>query len=114
MAISLEKGQRVNVSLPKFTVGLGWDANSASGADHEPLVRLPRDGGVAVRAITRQAAIQFDFPCHREEPIRATWRSRWIFLDCFVTALLAMTGGWAEPITSTSLPAGATARFTPV
>ena len=30
MAISLEKGQRVNVTLPKFTVGLGWDANSAS------------------------------------------------------------------------------------
>ncbi len=31
MAISLEKGQRVNVSLPKFTVGLGWDANGAVG-----------------------------------------------------------------------------------
>ena len=35
MAISLEKGQRVNVTLPKFTVGLGWDANSASGADFD-------------------------------------------------------------------------------
>lgn len=30
MAINLEKGQRVNVNLPKFTVGLGWDANSSS------------------------------------------------------------------------------------
>ncbi|NDV65007.1 TerD family protein [Bacteroides sp. 224] len=30
MAINLEKGQRVNVQLPKFTVGLGWDANSSS------------------------------------------------------------------------------------
>jgi tellurium resistance protein TerD len=30
MAINLEKGQRVNVGLPKFTVGLGWDANSSS------------------------------------------------------------------------------------
>jgi tellurium resistance protein TerD len=30
MAINLEKGQRVNVSLPKFIVGLGWDANSSS------------------------------------------------------------------------------------
>jgi tellurium resistance protein TerD len=35
MAISLEKGQRVNVNLPKFTVGLGWDANSANGADFD-------------------------------------------------------------------------------
>lgn len=30
MAISLEKGQRVNVNLPKFTVGLGWDDNASS------------------------------------------------------------------------------------
>ncbi|MFA5431846.1 MAG: TerD family protein [Candidatus Paceibacterota bacterium] len=30
MAIILEKGQRVNVNLPKFVVGLGWDANSSS------------------------------------------------------------------------------------
>jgi tellurium resistance protein TerD len=30
MAINLEKGQRINVELPKFTVGLGWDANSSS------------------------------------------------------------------------------------
>jgi len=29
MAINLEKGQRVNVNLPKFIVGLGWDANSS-------------------------------------------------------------------------------------
>jgi len=35
MAISLEKGQRVNVGLPKFTVGLGWDANSAVGAEFD-------------------------------------------------------------------------------
>lgn len=32
MAINLEKGQRENLSAPKFTVGLGWDTNgSASG-----------------------------------------------------------------------------------
>lgn len=30
MAINLEKGQRVNVNLPKFVVGLGWDANAAT------------------------------------------------------------------------------------
>jgi tellurium resistance protein TerD len=30
MAINLEKGQRVNVNLPKFTIGLGWDANSSN------------------------------------------------------------------------------------
>jgi tellurium resistance protein TerD len=30
MAINLEKGQRVNVNLPKFVIGLGWDANSSS------------------------------------------------------------------------------------
>lgn len=30
MAINLEKGQRANVSLPKFVVGLGWDTNSSS------------------------------------------------------------------------------------
>jgi tellurium resistance protein TerD len=30
MAINLEKGQRVNVNLPKFVVGLGWDDNSSS------------------------------------------------------------------------------------
>lgn len=30
MAINLEKGQRVNVGLPKFVVGLGWDANTSS------------------------------------------------------------------------------------
>jgi tellurium resistance protein TerD len=30
MAINLEKGQRVNVDLPKFTIGLGWDANASS------------------------------------------------------------------------------------
>jgi len=36
MAINLEKGQRVNVNLPKFIVGLGWDANtSASGQEFD-------------------------------------------------------------------------------
>lgn len=30
MAINLEKGQRVAVELPQFTVGLGWDANDSS------------------------------------------------------------------------------------
>jgi tellurium resistance protein TerD len=30
MAINLEKGQRVELLLPKFVVGLGWDANSSS------------------------------------------------------------------------------------
>ncbi len=30
MAINLEKGQRVNVNLPRFVVGLGWDSNSSS------------------------------------------------------------------------------------
>lgn len=29
MAINLEKGQRENLSAPKFTVGLGWDTNSS-------------------------------------------------------------------------------------
>ena len=35
MAISLEKGQRVNVGLPKFTVGLGWDGNASVGEDFD-------------------------------------------------------------------------------
>ena len=30
MAINLEKGQRVTVELPKFTIGLGWDINQSS------------------------------------------------------------------------------------
>ncbi|MDR0982446.1 MAG: TerD family protein [Culturomica sp.] len=30
MAINLEKGQRVDVKLPKFIIGLGWDANASS------------------------------------------------------------------------------------
>lgn len=30
MAINLEKGGRANLSLPKFVIGLGWDANSSS------------------------------------------------------------------------------------
>lgn len=30
MGINLEKGQRQNISAPKFTVGLGWDTNSSN------------------------------------------------------------------------------------
>jgi tellurium resistance protein TerD len=30
MAIILEKGQRAGLGLPKFTIGLGWDANSSN------------------------------------------------------------------------------------
>ena len=30
MAINLEKGQRQQISAPKFTVGLGWDNNSSA------------------------------------------------------------------------------------
>lgn len=30
MAINLQKGQRENLNAPKFTIGLGWDTNSAS------------------------------------------------------------------------------------
>lgn len=30
MAINLEKGQRVAVELPRFTIGLGWDINQSS------------------------------------------------------------------------------------
>lgn len=34
--INLEKGQRVNVDLPKFTIGLGWDTNdSSTGTDFD-------------------------------------------------------------------------------
>jgi tellurium resistance protein TerD len=29
MAINLEKGGRANLTLPKFVIGLGWDANSS-------------------------------------------------------------------------------------
>ncbi len=36
MAINLEKGQRTEVKLPKFVVGLGWDTNSSStGVDFD-------------------------------------------------------------------------------
>ncbi len=36
MAINLEKGQRVAVELPKFTIGLGWDVNqSSTGTDFD-------------------------------------------------------------------------------
>lgn len=36
MAINLEKGQRVSVDLPKFAIGLGWDANGTStGVDFD-------------------------------------------------------------------------------
>jgi len=30
MAINLEKGQRQGIAAPKFTVGLGWDSNTAA------------------------------------------------------------------------------------
>ncbi len=30
MAINLQKGQRENLSAPKFTIGLGWDTNSST------------------------------------------------------------------------------------
>ncbi|KQT17076.1 chemical-damaging agent resistance protein C [Chryseobacterium sp. Leaf404] len=30
MAINLQKGQRENISAPKFTIGLGWDTNNTS------------------------------------------------------------------------------------
>lgn len=34
--INLEKGQRVNVELQKFTIGLGWDTNSSNtGVDFD-------------------------------------------------------------------------------
>jgi tellurium resistance protein TerD len=36
MAINLEKGGRANLSLPKFVIGLGWDANSSNtGVDFD-------------------------------------------------------------------------------
>lgn len=28
--INLEKGQKVNINLPKFTIGLGWDTNTCN------------------------------------------------------------------------------------
>ncbi|KAA2244432.1 TerD family protein [Chitinophaga agrisoli] len=30
MAINLQKGQRQTINAPKFTIGLGWDANASS------------------------------------------------------------------------------------
>jgi len=30
MAINLQKGQRQNIGAPKFTIGLGWDANQTT------------------------------------------------------------------------------------
>ena len=34
--INLEKGQRVNVELQRFTIGLGWDTNSSNtGVDFD-------------------------------------------------------------------------------
>jgi len=30
MAINLQKGQRENITAPKFTIGLGWDTNASS------------------------------------------------------------------------------------
>jgi tellurium resistance protein TerD len=35
MAISLEKGQRIEIGLTKVSVGLGWDPNEGSGFDFD-------------------------------------------------------------------------------
>ncbi|AXQ27502.1 TerD family protein [Solimonas sp. K1W22B-7] len=35
MAINLQKGQRVNVSLVRVGVGLGWQANTTQGTDYD-------------------------------------------------------------------------------
>ena len=35
MAISLEKGQRIEIGLSKVSVGLGWDSNEGSGFDFD-------------------------------------------------------------------------------
>ncbi|MFC1226367.1 TerD family protein [Pedobacter sp. BG31] len=35
MAINLQKGQRENLTAPKFTIGLGWDTNSFGGNDFD-------------------------------------------------------------------------------
>lgn len=36
MAINLQKGQRENISAPRFTIGLGWDTNNSStGGDFD-------------------------------------------------------------------------------
>ena len=35
MAISLEKGQRIEIGLSKVSVGLGWDPNEGSGFDFD-------------------------------------------------------------------------------
>lgn len=35
MAITLEKGQRIGISLSKVSVGLGWDPNEGTGFDFD-------------------------------------------------------------------------------
>lgn len=35
MAISLEKGQRIEIGLSKVSIGLGWDPNEGSGFDFD-------------------------------------------------------------------------------
>ena len=35
MAINLQKGQRENINIPKFTIGLGWDTNEGTGHDFD-------------------------------------------------------------------------------
>ena len=35
MAISLEKGQRIEIGLSKVSVGLGWDPNEGTGFDFD-------------------------------------------------------------------------------
>ncbi len=38
MVVILEKGQSVNINLPKFVVGLGWEVNASSIADLDAFV----------------------------------------------------------------------------
>ena len=33
MAINLQKGQKIDIGVSKFTVGLGWDPNEGTGHD---------------------------------------------------------------------------------
>ncbi len=46
--INLEKGQRVNVELPKFTIGLGWDTNNQVQA--LTLISMPLRSYLAITA----------------------------------------------------------------
>jgi tellurium resistance protein TerD len=51
MAINLEKGQRQNIDVPKFTIGLGWDSNNSSSGesfDLDASVFINNSGGKIV------------------------------------------------------------------